>query len=156
MAKKKSSETNGAVKFDFEINLDNEMYPAVWFGDTPGKRVCLRLAPPEKVEEFRKECIIKKPKQAALNPATRHMELVDDNDFDAEKFSDLALDFGIPEWDITDVNGKPIKCTLENKKLLMQMPKFQKFIQAGYTELATRIGVQEETEQKNSGTSHGE
>lgn len=133
---------------DFEIDLDN-MYPDTWFGDMPGKRVCLRMCPPEKVEEFRKQCLTSK-KEAVLNPKTRKMEFVDNSDFDTDKFVDLLNDYCIVEWDLADVKGKTIACTAENKKRLMDMPKFAKFVTECLKELGVAAGIEREDEQKNS------
>jgi len=132
---------------DFEIDLDN-LFPKVWFGDTPGKRVCLQLCPPEKVEEFRKATTVSKS-QAVKNTDTRRMEIVDHEKIDYIKFGDLLNDYCIVEWDLKDVRGLTVACTPENKKKLMGAPAFAEFIKASIEELNKQAGVAKEEEIKN-------
>ncbi|OPY78292.1 MAG: hypothetical protein A4E65_02315 [Syntrophorhabdus sp. PtaU1.Bin153] len=139
--------------FDFTIDMDN-LNPAVWFGDTPGKRVCLRLCSPEKVEEFREECTTTK-KTAVLNTQTKRMEIVEDCPFDKKKFSQLLHCYSIADWDLDDVNGNPIPCTDENKLKLMEVPKFVQFINECIEELAEQAGIRKKDEIKNFESSLG-
>lgn len=136
------------MKLDFEIDLNN-LYPETWFGDTPGKRVCLRLCPAETIDEFRKECR-KERKQAVLNTESRKMELVDDSDFDADKFFNLLNGYSVVDWDLTDSKGTAIPCTDDNKRLLMQIPRFVQFVKECLAELNKAIGAKNEDEIKNS------
>lgn len=135
------------MPFDFDLDLDN-MYPEVWYGDTPGKRVCLRLCPPEKVEAFRKECL-KPKKRAVLNPMTRKMELADDSEFDADRFVELLNGYCVVDWDLKDVKGGAIECTEENKKRLMNVPRFTGFIKECLEDLTRQTETQEDAESKN-------
>jgi hypothetical protein len=135
------------MPFDFDIDLDN-LYCETWFGDAPGKKVCLRLCPPDKVEEFRKQCVTPK-RQAVLNPETRRMELADVSDFDADKFNELLSEYQFVGWDLKDVKGKEIAFTSENRKRLMQMPRFIAFITECVKELAHTAGLMREEELKN-------
>lgn len=136
------------MKFDFDIDLDN-LNPSVWFGDTPGKKVCLRLCTPDKTEEFRTQCLTPK-KRALVNPETGRMELVDDDDFDRSRFVDLVNGFCIADWDLKDVNGKAIACTDENKKIMMNVPRFAAYIKECLDELSKMMGLRKEEESKNS------
>lgn len=142
------------MPFDFEIDLDN-MYAETWFGDAPGKRVCLRLIAPEKIDEFRKQCLTPK-KEAVLNPKTRKMEFVDSSNFDSDKFTDLLTGHYFVDWDLVDVNGKAIAFTPENTKRLMNMPKFATFISECIKEMNKAIGITQEEESKNSEGSQGQ
>lgn len=142
------------MKLDFDIDFDN-LCPETWFGEEPGKKVCLRLCPTEKVEEFNKQCLTAK-KRAVLNTATRKMELADDSDFDNDRFFDLMNSYCIVDWDLTDVNGTAIACTDENKKLLMNMPRFARFVKECLIELNRAAGLLKEEESKNSESSQGE
>jgi hypothetical protein len=140
------------MPLDFDINLDSNIYPETWFGDAPGKRVCLRLCSPDQVEEFRKECF-KQKKQAVLNPVTRHMELADDSDFDSDKFVELLVSHNFVDWDLVDAKGEAIAFTPENRKTLMKMPRFQKFIEECLQELNKQAGITQDKESKNSESS---
>lgn len=136
------------MNLDLNVDLGN-LYPETWFGDAPGKKVCLRLCPPEQIETFRKECT-KVRKQAVINTETRRMELADDSEFDDDRFRTLLHDYCIVDWDLKDVHGKPILCTDDNKHLLMQIPRFVQFITKCFEELNKAMGLRDEEEVKNS------
>lgn len=139
--------------FDFSIDMDN-LYPSVWFGDAPGKRVCLRLCSPEEIENMREECTATK-KEAVVNPLSRKMEFADSSSFDEGKFKQLLEQHSIVDWDLTDVKGQAIPCTDENKNKLMGFLPFAKFINECLKELAEQIGTQKEEELKNFESSQG-
>jgi hypothetical protein len=139
---------------DFDIDLDN-LYPETWLGDTPGKRVCLRLCPPEIVEGFQKECTTPK-KKAVLNTRTRKMDIADDSDFDSDRFSELLNYYTIADWDLKDVRGQVITCDDENKKRMLHIPKFAKFIAECLKVLNEQAGIAREEEVKNFESSQGE
>lgn len=141
-------------KFEFQIDMDN-LNPEVWFGDEPGKRVCLRLCPPDKVEEFRKECTTV-TRQLAQNKTSRNMEIVKDADLDDAKFVRLVNGYSIVDWDLKDVKGQPVAYTEENKAKLMNVIPFMQFISEGLKELAKQAGITQEDELKNFATSQGE
>jgi hypothetical protein len=132
---------------NFDIDMEN-LFPKVWFGDTPGKRVCLQLCPPEKVDEFRQSCLTTKS-QAVKNSDTRRMEIVEQEKVDITRFGELLNDYCIVEWDLKDVKGKSISCTSENKKKLMGVPVFASFIRECLDELGKLAGVAKEEEVKN-------
>lgn len=136
------------MPFDFDIDLDN-MYPETWFGDTPGKKVCLRLCPPDKMEEFRKQCL-KQKRQAVLNPETRKMELVDNSDFDSDRFTELVTQYQLVNWDLIDVKGRKVDFNPENVKRMMQVPVFVEYVTDCLKELAVLAGFIKKAESKNS------
>mgnify|MGYP001174123507 CR=1 FL=1 len=136
------------MPFDFDIDLDN-MYPETWFGDTPGKKVCLRLCPPDKMEEFRKQCL-KQKRQAVLNPETRKMELVDNSDFDSDRFTELVTQYQFVNWDLIDVKGREVDFNPENVKRMMQVPVFVEYVTGCLKELAVLAGFIKKAESKNS------
>jgi hypothetical protein len=133
--------------FDFEIDVDN-LYPEVWFGDKPGKRVCLRLCSPEKIEEFRKECT-KVTKTLADNKRMGAMQIVKDTEFDDNKFARLLNEHCIVDWDLTDVKGDVIPCNANMKVKMMGVIPFSKFVNEGIKELTKQAGIEAEEEVKN-------
>jgi len=136
------------MPFDFEIDLDSG-FPETWFGDTPGKRVCLRLPEPEKAKELKKKFLTPK-KTAVLNPFTRRMELADDDsNCDYDGFFIALTCLAIVDWDIADVQGKAITCTEENKKTLLKDVRFLEFVKECLEELNKQAKLTREEESKN-------
>jgi hypothetical protein len=133
--------------FDFSIDMDN-LNPAVWFGDEPGKRIKLRLCPPDKIEELRKRCTTVE-KKAVEHKKSRQMQIVADVTFDENVFSRLVNCDSIVDWDLTDVNGEAIPCTDENKVKLMGVIPFIQFVGECLKELTVQAGIKQESEIKN-------
>jgi hypothetical protein len=139
--------------FNFEIDMDN-LNPEVWFGDEPGKRVCLRLCPLDKLNAFKKECTTVE-KRAVEHKKSRTMQIVSDVTEDETKFSNLVNCYSIVDWDLIDKKGKPIPCTDENKIKLLGVIPFIQFIGECLKELSTQAGIEQEEEIKNFETSLG-
>lgn len=136
------------MPFDFEIDLDSG-FPETWFGDAPGKRVCLRLPEPEKAKELKKRFLTPK-KTAVLNPFTRRMELADDDsNCDYDGFFVALTCLAIVDWDIADVHGKAVSCTEENKKALLKDVRFLEFVKECLEELNKQAKLTREEESKN-------
>lgn len=140
--------------FDFDIDLKSN-FPEVWFGDTPGKKVCLRLPDPEMVKKLRKEMLTPK-KKPVLNTTTRKMELADDDtDCDYDGFFVKLTSLAIVTWDINDVSGAVIECNEENKARLLDDLRFVDFVKACLEELNQQARALKDEESKNFGSSPG-
>jgi hypothetical protein len=71
-------------------------------------------------------------------------------DTDQEKADELLWDYQIADWCIVDADGKKIKCTLENKLLLMEnSAEFVTFVVDSLNKLAKDEAERRDKSEKN-------
>jgi len=131
-----------------KIDLEN-INPGTWFDFSDGEgRICLRICAIEDLELIRKQTRKKK------------IEYKRGQRFEYEEINnrledDKVWDFAIMDWKgVYDADDKEIKCTKENKIMLMrQSVEFANFIAKCLEDLEKIIGQENEEAEKNSETS---
>ena len=132
------------MKFDLE-NIN----PGTWFDFPDGEgRICIRVCALGDLEKIYK--ITRKPKIEYKRQGRYEYEIIN-----KQLEDELSWDFAIVDWEeVFDADGKVIKCTLENKAMLMRKSvTFANFIATCLEDLERIMAQEDEEEVKNSETS---
>ncbi len=129
-----------------------------FWGDSEEEWVDLRLAADEDTQKLRKKAGIKQSVEYHKDRGSMHrIDFVNSDEKKLQEFTELINDFIVKDWRLVTPTGEEIPCTAENKnKMMNSCPAFAEWIATCSEKLRSDISVQEDREQKNSGTTLSE
>ena len=130
------------------FNLKSLTAPSRFFWPGSDEWIELRNVTLAEFKAIRKQTVTKRAEYHQINNEKPFRYDVEDTDED--KADELLWDYQIAAWNIVDDNGKKIKCTKENKLLLMgNSSEFVTFVVKNLNQLAKDDAARQEKSEKN-------
>lgn len=130
------------MKFDLENLNPGTFFP---FPEEDGEGgVTIRLASGDELSRIEKACVKKKYEYKK----NQRFEVIDEDEI---KRSRMLWDYVIVSWEgLTDTEGKPIPCIMENKvKLMQNSTKFSTFVSECISVLTDQMDTYRDSLEKN-------
>ena len=139
-----------------QFDLDNLNPPARFYFDDKRPEdgsVLLRICSGNDLDDIYRKTSKKQPPEYKRGARYEVPDLIDE-----VKRMKMMWDFIIMDWDkVTDGNGKPLECNMDNKyRLMRESVKFASFIGASIEKLSVDVAAYQEEAEKNSESSQSE
>ena len=130
------------------FNLKSLTKPSRFFWPDSEEWVELRNVTLAEFKAIRKQTVTKRAEYHQVNTEKPYRYEVEDTD--EEKADELLWDYQIARWYIVDGDGKKIKCTKENKLLLMgNSAEFVNFVVKNLNQLSIDDAERRDKSEKN-------
>ena len=130
------------------INLKGLTAPSRFFWPGSDEWIELRNVTLAQFKEIRKQTVTKRAEYHQINDEKPFRYDVEDTDDDLA--DELLWDYQIVGWNIVDENGKKIKCTKQNKLLLMgNSSEFVTFVVNNLNQLSKDDADRRDKSEKN-------
>ena len=105
----------------------------------------------DKTTEKKVEHVQPRKKSGKINrrAALQRIEYTDYVDGGEKLYNELMFDFSIYNWQLFDMDGNPIPCTLENKMIMLAIREFDQFVGEGLEAMIDGDKQKKEDQEKN-------